>query len=101
MFQRTIAVIMPLPFPGKLAEQAQLVRQVLQTSARPLAAAGIVERFRNARSDQVEETAEMLTSAASDSGSTRACSRLSYRPSGRFSSLCSCKVASPQLAIRL
>lgn len=50
----------PLPFPGKLAEQAQLVRQVLQTSARPLAAAEIVKRFKGARKDRVEEIVEML-----------------------------------------
>ena len=50
----------PVEFPGKLSEQAQLVRQVLQASARPLAAADLVNRFKGARKDRVEEIVEML-----------------------------------------
>lgn len=50
----------PLEFPGKLSEQAQLVRQVLQASARPLGAADLVNRFKGARKDRVEEIVEML-----------------------------------------
>lgn len=50
----------PLAFPGKLSEQAQLVRQVLQASARPLAVADLVNRFKGARRDRVEEIVEML-----------------------------------------
>ncbi len=50
----------PLEFPSKLSEQAQAVRQVLQASARPLAAAEIVQRFKGARKERVEELVEML-----------------------------------------
>ena len=49
-----------LTFPGKLSEQAQAVRQVLQASARPLRTVEIAGRFRSVRKDRVEELLELL-----------------------------------------
>ena len=49
-----------LEFPGKLSEQAQAVRQVLQASARPLRTVEIAGRFKSVRKDRVEELLEML-----------------------------------------
>ena len=49
-----------LEFPGKLSEQAQAVRQVLQASVRPLKTVEIAGRFKSVRKDRVEELLKLL-----------------------------------------
>lgn len=47
-------------FPRKLAEQSQLIRQVLRDAARPMTAGQVAKVFRSARADRVEEVLDML-----------------------------------------
>ncbi len=44
-----------LPFPEKLPEQVQAIRQQLATSTQPLSAAEMSKRFTKAKADRVEE----------------------------------------------
>ncbi len=44
-----------LPFPEKLPEQVQAIRQQLATSTQPLTAAEMAKRFTKAKADRVEE----------------------------------------------
>ena len=48
------------PFPRKLAEQSQIIREVLRGAAQPMTAGQIAKHFKSARTDRVEEVLDML-----------------------------------------
>ena len=47
-------------FPRKLAEQSQVIREVLRGAAQPMTAGQIAKQFKSARTDRVEEVLDML-----------------------------------------
>ena len=48
------------PFPRKLADQSQVVRQLLRNVARPMTPQQVTKSFKGVRADRVEEVLEML-----------------------------------------